>query len=160
MIRLRPFLEKDTEKILSMCKDEKEFYLWTAGVLGDYPLKKESFDSLKNVIRFTALDDKEVCGFFTMRNPLPTADELRVGFVIVAPEKRGRGYGKEMLRLASEYAANIYKAKILSLGVFENNLPAIKCYESAGFKMSQTAPPELYNVLGETKKVFRMEKIL
>ena len=41
MLRLRSYRETDSEKILSWCKTEVEFYKWTAGVLGEYPISKE-----------------------------------------------------------------------------------------------------------------------
>ena len=79
MIRLRPYKDTDAEKILSWCKDEKSFYKWTAGVLGTYPLSKEDFGKVNSVMAFTAIDENEVIGFFTMRNPGETMDEVRFG---------------------------------------------------------------------------------
>lgn len=121
MLRLRPYHSNDAEQILSWCKDEKAFYKWTAGVLGDYPLSKEAFHAVTNLMAFTAINDEEVVGFFTMRKPKETFDELRFGFVVVDPEKRGKGYGKKMLQLGLKYAKEKYAAKKVSLGVFENN---------------------------------------
>ena len=63
-----------------------------------------------------------------------TMDELRFGFVIVDPEKRGKGYGKEMLHLGLKYVFEIYQAKKATLGVFENNIPAYQCYKAVGLK--------------------------
>ena len=99
MIRLRPYKDSDAETVLSWCGEEKAFYQWTAGVLGAFPLTKERFAGLGKLMRFTALDDQEIVGFFTLRNPKPTQDEVRFGFVILDPNRRGQGIGKEMLRL-------------------------------------------------------------
>ena len=41
---------------------------------------------------FTAIDDNEIVGFFTMRRPNEFFEELRFGFVIVDSKKRGQGY--------------------------------------------------------------------
>lgn len=38
MIRVRPYKDTDADTILSWSKDEKSFYQWTAGVLGNYPI--------------------------------------------------------------------------------------------------------------------------
>ena len=38
MIGIRPYKPEDAATILSWCRDEKAFYKWSAGVLGDYPL--------------------------------------------------------------------------------------------------------------------------
>lgn len=99
MLRLRPYKEADAEKILSWCKTEEAFYKWTAGVLGEYPISKEQFQKVNSVMAFTAIDENEITGFFTMRNPGESLDELRFGFVIVDSEKRGKGYGKAMIQL-------------------------------------------------------------
>ena len=149
MIRIRPYKDTDAEKILSWCKDEKTFYQWTAGVLGAYPISREAFAGLGSLMRFTALDEKEVVGFFTARNPKPTLDELRFGFVIIDPEKRGSGFGKEMLRLGLEYARILYKAKRVSLGVFENNDKAYYCYRAVGFQDVTPQKTEQYQIMGK-----------
>ncbi len=149
MLRLRPYKETDAGTILSWPMDEKAFYQWTAGRLGDYPLTAERFAALGSLMRFTLLDEKEVAGFFTLRNPGETADEVRFGFVIVDPSKRGMGYGKRMLQLGLRYAFDIYRAKRASLGVFTNNPAACHCYRAAGFRTVPTEETETYRILGE-----------
>lgn len=157
MLRLRPYNLNDTEKILSWSKDEKTFYKWTAGVLGDYPLSKEQFSKVANHMAFTAIDDDETVGFFTMRKPSNSFDVLRFGFVVVDSEKRGKGYGKRMLQLGLKYAKEIYGAKKVSLGVFENNEPAYYCYKAVGFKDVVLDKAEIYTVLGEDWKSLELE---
>ena len=157
MLRLRPYNLNDTEKILSWSKDEKTFYKWTAGVLGDYPLSKEQFSKVANHMAFTAIDDDETVGFFTMRKPSNSFDVLRFGFVVVDSEKRGKGYGKRMLQLGLKYAKEIYGAKKVSFGVFENNEPAYYCYKAVGFKDVVLDKAEMYTVLGEDWKSLELE---
>ncbi len=142
-------METDAENILSWPMDEKAFYQWTAGMLGEYPLSKERFARTGGLMRFTLLDGQAPAGFFTLRNPKETLDEVRFGFVIVDPAKRGRGYGKAMLRLGLRYAFEIYGAEKASLGVFENNPSAYFCYKSAGFTDVPMEKPETYCVMGE-----------
>ena len=84
-------------------------------------------------------------------------NELRFGFVIVDDEKRGKGYGKEMLQLAIEYAFKILKVQKITLGVFENNEPAYYCYKSVGFKDVQLKEYEYYHVMGENWKCLELE---
>lgn len=40
---------------------------------------------------------------FNFRNPNGAANELRVGFVTIKPDKRGKGYGKAILRLGLKF---------------------------------------------------------
>ena len=91
MLRLRPYNKNDAQTILSWINDEKAFYKWTAGVLGDYPISVEQFNTVSNLMAFTAIDDNEIVGFFTMRRPNESFEELRFGFVVVDLEKRGQG---------------------------------------------------------------------
>lgn len=86
-------------------------------------------------------------------------DEIRLGFVIVDDKRRGQGCGKEMLSLAIKYAFDFVKVKKISLGVFENNEIAIKCYESCGFKRVKLETTESYHCMGEVWNCIEMELI-
>lgn len=154
MIRLRPYRLEDADTILSWCANETAFYQWTAGVLGDYPLSREQFHSVSSLMAFTAVDDREVVGFFTMRNPGESVEEVRFGFVTVDSRRRGQGLGKAMLLLGLKYAREIYGAKKASLGVFENNPPAFHCYLAAGFQETDTVK---YCIRGEEWNCREME---
>ena len=156
MLGLRPYKKDDADTILSWSKDERSFYQWNAGVLGKYPITREEFGFVESLMAFTAFDENGIAGFFTLRNPGEKADELRIGFVIIDPERRGRGTGKEMLLLGLRYAFDIYGAKKVSLGVFENNEPAYYCYKAAGFKDAVPDGTEVYSVMGEEWKCKEM----
>lgn len=81
--------------------------------------------------------------------------ELRFGFIIVDASKRGKGYGKEMLRLALQYAFESVKASKVSLGVFANNPSAYYCYRSVGFQ--ELPQREEYTIRGESWECIMME---
>ena len=152
MIGIRPYKPADAATILSWCRDEKAFYKWSAGVLGDYPITEEKFKFVEGLMPFAAFDENGIVGFFTLRNPGESREELRFGFVIVNPDIRGKGYGKAMLSLGVKFALEIYGAKKVSLGVFENNLPAYYCYKAVGFEDVTLDTTEIYRVLGEEWK--------
>ena len=156
MIRIRPYKTDDADTVLSWCQDEKSFYQWSAGVLGDYPITQREFRFVDSLMPFTAFDETGPVGFFTLRTPAGSLDELRFGFVIVDPHKRGKGCGKAMLRLGLKFVFEIYGAKKASLGVFENNLPAYYCYQAVGFRDVVLDTPEKYAVLGEEWKCKEM----
>ena len=149
MIRLRPYKPEDAKAVLSWSKDERAFYQWSAGVLGQYPITEEEFRFVESLMAFTAFDEDGVLGFFTLRNPGEDPGELRIGFVIVDPARRGQGCGKEMLRSALRYAFDICGARKVTLGVFENNLSAYHCYRSVGFREIVPEEPETYQIMGE-----------
>ena len=58
---------------------------------------------------------------------------VRFGYVIIDNEKRGKGIGKELMKLAIRYAFEILRAEKITLGVFDNNESAEKCYSACGF---------------------------
>lgn len=149
MIRIRPYKSTDANTILSWCQDERAFYQWTAGVMGEFPITDNEFSFVENLMPFTAFNENGVLGFFTYRNPNDNMDELRMGFVIVDPNERGKGYGKAMLQLGLQYAFEIYGAKKVSLGVFENNASAYHCYKAVGFHDVILDDIETYSVFGE-----------
>ena len=157
MLRLRPYNKNDADTILSWSKDKTSFYKWSAGVMGKYPISKKKFSFVENLMAFTAIEDDEIIGFFTMRRPSESVDELRFGFVIVDPAKRSKGYGKAMLRLGLKFAKDIYDAKKVSLGVFENNESAYYCYKAIGFQDIVLEEIETYTVLGEEWKCLELE---
>ena len=140
MIRIRTYKSADANTILSWCQDEIAFYKWTAGVPGNYPITQNEFHSVESLMPFTAFDETGIVGFFTLRNPNEALDELRVGFVIINPEERGK------------FVFEIYGAKRATLGVFENNLPAYYCYKAVGFEDVILDTTETYCVLGDEWK--------
>ena len=127
MLRLKPYNINDADVILSWSKDEIAFYKWSAGILGKYPITKEKFGFVNNLMAFTAIEDDKIVGFFTMRRLSESFDELRFGFIVVDPSKRGKGYGKRILQLGVKFAFAVYGAKKVSLSVFENNESAYFC---------------------------------
>ena len=124
--------------------------------MGDYPITQEEFGFVDSLMAFTVLDEEKITGFFTLRNPGGKIDELRIGFIILDPQQRGCGKGKEMLKLALEYAFELYGAKRVSLGVFENNESAYYCYKAAGFDDVILDVTETYQVLNEEWKCKEM----
>ena len=154
MLGLRPFRSPDAKTIITWTREPEEFYKWSAGIMGDYPVSEKKLlevvsgreDNTK-FFPFAAFDDSGLVGFFTVRTPGDDDRKVRFGFVIVDPMKRGRGYGSRMLRLGLKYAFEIYGANEVSLGVFDNNLPAYHCYKSVGFR--ENGDRVVYKICGE-----------
>ena len=146
-MRLRPFiLDKDFDAIKDWIADERINAMWCANHF-KFPLEKSDFESVVKKFAdnfdespFVATDnDGNLVGYFGYSLNLET-NEGMLGFVMVNPKMRGKGYGKQMLKLALEYAFNISKADSVQLNVFPENIPAKKCYESVGFKERNLTP--------------------
>ena len=139
---LRDFKKEDAQFIAGWLHSEEELYKWSADRFNKYPLSGndiiENYEPQLETRRFyplTAVDDNgDIIGHFIIRYPSDDDSSVRFGFVIVDPELRGKGYGKEMLKLGIEYAKEKLAVSRIDLGVFENNESAKHCYESVGFK--------------------------
>ena len=89
-----------------------------------------------NMYPLTAVVDNLVIGHILLRYPSEDKTVIRFGFVIVDDSKRGMGYGKQMLRLAIDYAQQELRAKHITLGVFSY---LIDGEEWKGFEMELVA---------------------
>lgn len=168
MLGLRPFKYSDATIIASWCKDEGTFRRWSAGRFGDFPISEEDILSkyvlhngdcaeTDNFYPMTAYDESGVVGHLVLRYVNGNRYEIRFGFVIVDDAKRGCGYGKEMIQLALKYAFEILRAEKVTIGVFENNVPAYHCYKAAGFKDVLLEEPETCNLCGEIWNILELE---
>lgn len=61
-LRSGPDNEHDAGTLLSWSKDERAFYKWPAGVLGEYPISKAQFGLVNHLMAFTAIDDDKLNG--------------------------------------------------------------------------------------------------
>ena len=141
MFSIREYRIDDAEKIINWITDEKSFRQWSADKYESYPPNPQEmimfYDSMKpqDARAFIFCDDGKEIGHFLLR---PLADEsiktVRIGFIIVDSSIRGKGYGRKMLEFAIDFACEQYLVSRITLGVFENNPKALKCYESVGFR--------------------------
>jgi len=157
---LRPFLSNDASTILSWCKDKHAFRLWSADRYKEFPVQpEEMMEQYKgdNMYPLTAVAGDAIVGHILLRSPSEDKSGIRFGFVIVDDSKRGKGYGKQMLRLAIDYAQRELDAQKITLGVFCDNLSAVECYKSVGFYITGE---DAYSIDGEEWKGYEMEKEL
>lgn len=159
IMRLRPYKSGDAEKIAGWLKDETVYLKWGGKMFGDFPVSAEMIDDkykLKNgdcaeadnFYPWTAFDDEHgIIGHFIMRYVNGDNKTLRFGWVIVDDTKRGTGFGKRMLKAGLHYAFELYGAETVTIGVFENNEPAHKCYRSVGFTDTAVNQSEPRNVI-------------
>lgn len=163
-LTLRPYQPSDAAVITSWLKSEYLMRQWCADRYEHYPVMPEDMNTYHEryidgqcTRALTMTDDDDIVGYITLRIRADNTAEQRLGFVIVDDSKRGRGYGKTLASMAVKYAFEELGAKKVSLGVFENNLSAIHCYEAAGFHRVSLSETESYDCLGETWNCIEME---
>jgi GNAT superfamily N-acetyltransferase len=72
-------------------------------------------------------------------NPLrESKTQLWIGHLIIAPARRRRGLGRRFTRMLVEDAFSDPRAERVVMIVFPENQPALRCYESVGFRVIRT----------------------
>lgn len=170
MLRLRPYKPGDADTILGWIKTEDTFRKWSTDRYPHYPITPADMNHKymdcngdcvepDNFYPMTAFDESGVVGHLILRFTDPEKTVLRFGFVIVDDSRRGMGYGKQMIRLALQFAFDILKVQKVTLGVLENNPGAYHCYKAAGFRDVIQEEPEYYHLMGERVKCLELEAV-
>lgn len=162
MIRLRPFKPHELDSLLSWMGDERAFAMWSAGQF-TYPMTKDQLQTYwetylkdEHAWIFAALNEKgELAGHLLMRLADYEQQSVHLGFIILNPNMRGKGHGKEMIQAAIQYAFAVLKVSRVTLGVFENNPSAHRCYLNAGLK-DDNYKADAFQFFGETWGLYEM----
>lgn len=77
--------------------------------------------------------DEEIAGFVTVGQKNERAN---IGIIAVDKSYRGKGIGKTLMKTAENFYFN--KLKLIQVVTQGDNLPAIKLYESCGYKHEKT----------------------
>lgn len=168
MLQLRAYKPCDAETILGWCRDELTFRRWTSDRYDKYPITAEDMNRKyidcnggccepDNFYPMTAFDESGIVGHLIMRYTDKEKKVIRLGFVILDDSKRGKGYGKQMIKLALRCAFRVFGAKKVTIGVFDNNPAAYHCYKNAGFSDVQTAEAAQYSYNGEVWNIIELE---
>lgn len=144
-MRLRPYIpSRDFDIIRNWITERREHAMWCADRT-KFPIELEDFQRMLDEIADRCGDapfiatsqDGTPVGFFCY-SVNTDSNYGMFKFVMVDPAQRGKGYGKEMLRLAVEYAFEMTGAESVGLCVLSVNTGAKKCYKSVGFTKSRT----------------------
>ena len=111
-----------------------------------YPTRQDAEAGIQEGALFLAEEGGEAAGSFILSprqeaayakgnwQSGPEEQDVRAIYTFtVSPRWRGKGVGRAMLAFAARYGAE-QGFKGLRLDVYEGNLPAIRLYESAGFR--------------------------
>ncbi len=167
MLRLRHWKPADSDVIASWIKDETALREWSADRFGAFPVTGGDITEKylgcngdcaeeDNFYPVTAFDEQGVAGHLIMRYTDAGRRTLRLGFVIVDDSRRGEGLGGQLVSLALRYAFDLFGAEAVTLGVFENNLPAYRCYTGCGFEETVMDEEIYYSIGGERWKCIEL----
>ena len=115
-----------------------------------YPARQDAEAGIREGTLFLAEEGGRAAGSFILsprqedayagakwQMELEARDVRTIYTFAVSPRQRGKGVGRAMLAYASRCAKE-QGARALRLDVYEKNLPAIRLYESAGFRYVDT----------------------
>lgn len=164
-LTLRTYQPSDAAVITSWLKSEYLMRQWCADRYERYPVTPEDMNVYhakyidgQHSHALTMTDGDVIVGYITLRIPADNPSEQRLGFVVVDDSKRRRGLGKALVTMAVKYAFETLGAMKVSLGVFENNPSAIRCYEAVGFHRVSLPETECYECMGETWNCIEMKR--
>lgn len=140
MTTIRETTEKDIEFIASCLKDKPEKFINQCGYgkrFFNAPVTADQISAFQqsrsgNSMFFTLLNDDVMVGSFELII-YKDKSQCTVARFLISDEYRFKGFGTEALKLVTNYAFEELKLKTVTLGVFDFNESALKCYKKAGF---------------------------
>ncbi|WP_341851258.1 GNAT family N-acetyltransferase [Vibrio vulnificus] len=158
-MNLEEFQESDFDQLIEWIDSDELNYLW-GGPAYVFPLTYEQIHahcSKAEVFPYLLKVNGRHAGFVELYKV--TDEQYRICRVFISNAYRGQGLSKLMLMLLIDKARLDFSATKLSLGVFEQNTVARKCYESLGFEVVSTEiGTRSFN--GKLWDLVRMEKRL
>lgn len=144
MIYLEPFTPDDYHSLNSWIRTEHELIQFSGGIF-KYPIDKEQIkkyldDGLRHSFKVICTESSDngllntqiIIGMAEIYcEDNQTAKLCRI--LIGHPDMRGKGLGKEIIRLLLKKSFEDMACEYVHLNVYDWNTGAIKCYEQVGF---------------------------
>ena len=135
------------------------FYDWCAGKYQSFPVKSSDiirFNKSTDAVSVIADDENGTpIGHFSVRAIDNKNKIVRIGFVVLAPEMRGKGLAKPLIEKAIAYTKSNTDSEIITICCYDDNIPALRTYEKAGFV--KNGRYELIDAGSKQKKYFELE---
>lgn len=144
MIRLEYFTKDDFGQLIDWINSEELLINW-AGSLFHFPLTEKSMDwyitdtndvsnSSAFVYKVVDVTSGATVGHISLGNISKKNRSARISRVLIGSgDHKGKGYCKDMVREVLHFGFEELKLHRISLGVYDFNKPAIRCYQSSGF---------------------------
>lgn len=146
MIRLEPLQKEDFKKILEWNEgNSAEFLYQWSGPFYEYPLTEEQLESYFDnyvskekdtlfVYKIIDMETSKIIGTIEL-DEKDTKNKIgRIARFLIGEENyRGKGVGRKVLSEVIRIGFEELKLNKITLGVFDFNTSAIRCYKSVGF---------------------------
>ncbi len=143
MIKLEYFVKSDCAQLINWIKDEELLINWS-GTLFHFPLTEESMNwyiedindlntSSALVYKVKDTETNTVIGHISLGNISRKNQSARITRVLIGDEEnKGKGFCKKMIKAILKIGFEDLHLHRISLGVYDFNTSAIKCYQKAG----------------------------
>ncbi len=142
MITLQPFTEADFPRLIGWIDCAAMLMQWAGPGQFVFPLTQQQLELYLQAsvgekpsrLIFAATDeDGSVCGHIELGAISYENETATICRVMVAPEARGKGFCLPMVRQILQIGFEKLRLRRIELRVYNHNVPAIRCYEKAGF---------------------------
>ena len=146
MIRLEYFERSDFNQLIEWINTPELLINW-AGNTFNFPLTEASMEwYLKKtndpetsdafLYKVIDVDTGEVVGHISLGSISRKNRSARISRVLIGSgEHKGKGYCKDMVKEVLKFGFDHLKLHRITLGVYDNNISALKCYQSSGFSI-------------------------
>ncbi|MEZ8826082.1 GNAT family N-acetyltransferase [Vibrio amylolyticus] len=158
-MEFKEFSESQAHQLTTWFQTKQQFLLW-GGFIFNWPLKTDELithSKLSGLDFYTLNDGDTLLGFIELVRVSHT--EMRLCRVVVTPNIRGQGLGKQLVKSAVEHIKNNTSCTTVTLAVFSANELAFHCYQSLGFEPIDKGPKH-HNVDGELWPLLQMSLAL
>lgn len=143
MITLEYFGKKDFAQLIEWINSEYLLTNW-AGSLFRYPLTEDSLEwyiadtndpetSDALIYKVTETETNKVIGHVSLGSISRKNKAARISRVLISEDARGKGYCCEIIQKILRIGFEDLQLHRISLGVYDFNHSAIRCYEKCGF---------------------------
>jgi len=140
-----PLKFKYIPEIVSWIKSEPDMVKW-AGRIFTWPMTQKQFkEHIKEgktqpqtLFPFVMVNDNRLVGYCELSSFHRHSDQASLTRVIISPEYRNKGMAKVMIKEVLNFGFKTLDLNRVSLGVFDFNEAAIKCYKNIGFLLEGT----------------------
>ncbi|RIW32708.1 N-acetyltransferase [Bacillus salacetis] len=144
MFELQYFTPDDFDQMIGWFDSKREYIQWGGGGFG-YPLTRSKLHShieganqegsKKFIFKLVETETGKAAGHISLESIDRENRSARVCRVLVGDDSmRGKGIGQAMMDEILKTAFGEHQLHRVSLGVYDFNYSAIKCYEKAGFQ--------------------------
>lgn len=140
---------EDKDKVMDLFRECKDFFVLTEGTKPDdcdgffYDLPPEKTNEEKYL--YGVFDNNSLIAATDIVSNYPEKGEWIIGLLLIHPNTRGVGLGKEIHNLIKELAIN-EGAEKLRIGIMEQNTNALIFWNKIGYKQTKITEPRKFGI--------------